>query len=53
MNVLPAGSITKNLEGEGLSEMAELAQAGCVVFDDGKPVVKSDLMRHAMDCQNA
>ncbi len=50
VNVLPAGSITKNLEGEGLSEMAELAQAGCVGFsDDGKPVVKSDLMRHAMD----
>ena len=50
VNVLPVGSITKNLEGEGLSEMAELAQAGCVGFsDDGKPVVKSDLMRHAMD----
>ena len=25
------GSITKNLEGEGLSEMAELAQAGVSV----------------------
>jgi dihydroorotase len=50
VNVLPVGSITKNLEGEGLSEMAELAQAGCVGFsDDGKPVVKSDVMRHAMD----
>ena len=50
VNVLPVGSITKNLEGEGLSEMAELAQAGCVGFsDDGKPVTKSDVMRHAMD----
>ena len=50
INVLPIGSITKNLEGEELSEMAELAQAGCVAFsDDGKPVMRSDVMRHALE----
>lgn len=50
INVLPIGSITKNLEGEELSEMAELAQAGCIGFsDDGKPVMRSDVMRHALE----
>ncbi len=30
--------------------MAELVQAGCVaVSDDGKPVMRSDIMRHALD----
>ena len=46
INVLPIGSITKKLEGEELSEMAELAREGCVAFsDDGNPVMKSDVMR--------
>ncbi len=50
INLLPIGSITKNLEGEELSEMAELAAAGCVAFsDDGKPVMRSDVMRHALE----
>ena len=50
INLLPVGSITKNLEGEELSEMAELAAAGCVGFsDDGKPVMRSDVMRHALE----
>ncbi|NLB73059.1 MAG: dihydroorotase, partial [Firmicutes bacterium] len=50
INVLPIGSITKNLEGEELSEMAELAREGCVAFsDDGNPVMRSDVMRHALE----
>ncbi|HHX25617.1 MAG TPA: dihydroorotase [Firmicutes bacterium] len=50
INVLPIGSITKKLEGEELSEMAELAREGCVAFsDDGNPVMKSDVMRHALE----
>lgn len=50
VNVLPIGSITKGQAGEELSEIAELVQAGCVaVSDDGKPVMKSDIMRHALD----
>ena len=50
VNVLPIGSITKGQDGEELSEMAELVQAGCVaVSDDGKSVMRSDIMRHALD----
>lgn len=50
VNVLPIGSITRNLEGEELSEMAELAEAGCIAFsDDGNPVMRSDVMRHALE----
>lgn len=50
VNVLPIGSITKGQAGDELSEMAELVQAGCVaVSDDGKSVMKSDIMRHALD----
>jgi dihydroorotase len=50
INVLPIGSITKNLEGGELSEMAELAEAGCIAFsDDGNPVMRSDVMRHALE----
>ncbi len=30
--------------------MAELAQAGCIGFsDDGKPVMRSDVMRHGLE----
>ena len=36
-NVLPVGAITKKREGEELSEMAELKEAGCPAFsDDGE-----------------
>jgi dihydroorotase len=50
IDLLPIGSITKNLEGEELSEMAELAEAGCIAFsDDGNPVMRSDVMRHALE----
>lgn len=50
VNVLPIGSITKNQEGQELSEMAELTAAGCVaVSDDGRPVLRADIMRNALE----
>ena len=48
--VYPIGSITRGMQGESLSEMAELAQSGCVaVSDDGKPVDSSETMRRALE----
>jgi dihydroorotase len=43
------GSISKGLDGEELSEMRELADAGVVAYsDDGKPVSDADLLLHAL-----
>src|SRR6266404_1013650 len=47
--VYPVGAITRESEGEELAEMAEMKQAGAVaVSDDGRPVMDSQVMRHAM-----
>jgi dihydroorotase len=49
---VPAGffaAITKGCQGEELTEMAELADAGAAGFsDDGRPVVAPGLMRRAL-----
>ncbi|MCB2192167.1 MAG: dihydroorotase [Deltaproteobacteria bacterium] len=48
--VYPVGAITPGLKGEGLTQMAELKDAGCVaVSDDGHPVSDSRLLRRAME----
>ena len=48
-NVFPVGSITYGINGERMSEMGELKEAGCVaVSDDGKPVVNAELMRRSL-----
>lgn len=48
--VYPVGAVTRGMEGESLSEMAELAQCGCVaVSDDGRPVNSSNTMRRALE----
>jgi dihydroorotase len=48
--VYPVGAITQGLEGNRLSEMAELQEAGCVaVSDDGRSVENSQLFRRAME----
>ncbi|MCA1905400.1 MAG: dihydroorotase [Desulfarculus sp.] len=48
--VYPVGAISKGLQGELLSEMAELKDAGCVaVSDDGRPMPDSRLLRRAME----
>jgi dihydroorotase len=49
-NVFPVGSITYGLNGERMSEMGELKEAGCVaVSDDGRPVNNAELMRRALE----
>jgi len=49
-NVFPVGSITYGLNGDRMSEMGELKEAGCVaVSDDGRPVDNPELMRRALE----
>jgi len=52
---IPVGfmaSITRGLDGEALTEMAELAQAGALGFtDDGKPVHRAGILRKALQYQ--
>jgi dihydroorotase len=48
--VYPVGAITRGSKGEELAEMAEMKDAGAVaVSDDGRPVMDSQVMRHAME----
>lgn len=49
-NAYPIGAITQGQNGERLSEMGELVDAGAVAFsDDGKCVMNSQLMRRALE----
>ena len=48
--VYPVGAITRESKGKELAEMAEMKAAGAVaVSDDGRPVMNSQVMRHAME----
>lgn len=48
--VIPAGAITRNLEGEELAPIGEMVQAGVRLFtDDGKGVQDAGLLRRAME----
>ncbi len=48
--VYPIGTITKGMQGEQLSEMCEMVEAGVVaVSDDGLPVRNVNVMRRAME----
>src|SRR5215471_10268030 len=50
VRVYPIGAVTKNLKGQELAELAELAESGCVAFsDDGKCVMNAALYRRAME----
>ena len=50
VTILPVGCITKNREGKEITDMLELAGAGCVGFsDDGSPVSSSRIMALAME----
>jgi dihydroorotase len=54
VNVFPVGAITKGLKGEALAEIGEMREAGCVaISDDGRPVMNSRVMRHAMEYAKA
>lgn len=49
-NLFPVGAVTKGQKGKGLSDIGELAEAGCVALsDDGKPIQNTKLMRHALE----
>ncbi|GAB4296686.1 MAG: dihydroorotase [Myxococcota bacterium] len=50
INILPAGAITKRLEGKELAEFGEMKEAGVVALtDDGKCVTDAGIMRKAME----
>jgi len=47
--VHPVAAITLGLQGERLTDLAALVEAGAVAFtDDGRPVSRAGLMRHAL-----
>ncbi|MBO4368858.1 MAG: dihydroorotase [Desulfovibrio sp.] len=48
--LFPIGAATKNLDGEELSPMAELKEAGCVaISNDGRPLGSTEMMRRVME----
>jgi dihydroorotase len=50
INIYPIGAITKNREGNQLTEIGELKKAGIVaVSDDGSPVLNAEIMRRALE----
>ena len=53
VNIFPIAAITKNLQGEELTDMADLVSAGAVAFsDDGKCIQNSQVMRRALEYSN-
>lgn len=49
-NVFPVAAISRNLEGEHITEMADLVEGGAVAFsDDGNCVMSADLIRKALE----
>jgi len=50
VNVLPIGAITKGSEGNELSKIGSMREAGIVaISDDGRPVMNARVMRRAME----
>ncbi len=50
VNVFPIGAISSRSAGERLAEIGQMHRAGIVgLSDDGRPVMSSGLMRHAME----
>lgn len=48
--VLPIGALTRGLEGEQLSELMALRDAGCVAFGNGlAPMANHRVLRHALE----
>lgn len=47
--VFPVGALTVGLAGERITEMAELAEAGCVAFAQGtQPIVNTEILYRAL-----
>lgn len=50
VNVFPIGAISHGSRGEHLAEIGSMRRVGIVgISDDGRPVMSSGLMRHAME----
>ncbi len=50
IHVYSACTVTKGMEGETLSDLINLRKSGAVCFtDDGKPIMKADLVKEAME----
>lgn len=48
--IQPIGAISMGLEGEALTEVGDLKDAGCVaISDDGRPVMNASIMRRALE----
>lgn len=48
--VVPSAAVTVGQKGELITQMAELAEAGAVLFtDDGRPVANAGVMRRALE----
>lgn len=47
--LLPWGAITQGVQGQQMTEMAELAAGGVVGFADGKPIVNFALLRRVLE----
>jgi dihydroorotase len=45
-NLYPLGALTSGLQGQALTEMAELTEAGCVGFSQAEVAVKDTLVLH-------
>ncbi len=48
VHVDPIGALTVGRAGRTLTEMAELADAGCIAFTDNGPIADSNVMRNAL-----
>lgn len=50
LNIFPVAAITKNIQGEQITEMADLVEGGAVGFsDDGNCVMSADVIRKALE----
>lgn len=50
VNIVPIAAVTLGLQGEELTDMADLRDAGAIAFsDDGVPVANSQIMRRALE----
>ncbi|PLX65721.1 MAG: dihydroorotase [Denitrovibrio sp.] len=49
-DIFPIGAMTKKMDGEELTEMGDMAEAGAIGFsDDGKPVCSAEVFRRAAE----
>lgn len=54
VHILPAAALTKHLDGERMTEIGLMAEAGAVLFTNGdKPVISSRVLRRALSYATA